>query len=145
MNKGEYEERFFIDTGAGQCMCSCVDAFDDLRACAIVVIGVAGSLPVHGIGTALFVVTDSLGEEIILRIHNCLLCASIREEETFNLISVSQMLRTRLSSVSFNADNAAIKLRHLRRKQEIVLNLIQDDGLYALDVRPLSSRDVRRI
>ncbi len=59
MNNGGYGETFFIDTGAGQCMCSCVDAFDELRACAIVVVGVAGSLPIHGIGTAILRVTDS--------------------------------------------------------------------------------------
>ena len=122
-------------------MCSCVDAFDELRACSIVVVGVAGSLPIHGVGTAIFRVTDSLGDEIILKIHNCLLCTSIREEETFNLISVSQMLRTRQSSVSFNADNAEIRLKHLRRKQEIVLNLVKNDGLYSLDMSPVSARD----
>ena len=55
--------RFYVDSGAGQCICSCSDAFQNIRACAIVVIGVAGSLPIHGIGTASFLVVDSKGGE----------------------------------------------------------------------------------
>jgi hypothetical protein len=125
-------------------MCSCVDAFDKLRACAIVVVGVAGNMPIHGIGTALFLVTDSLGEETIIRIHDCLLCTNVKDEETFNLISVSQMMKIKQSAVSFSADIAAITLKHHRRKQGIVLNLDPDDGLYAISVKPISSRDIRR-
>ena len=66
--------RFYIDSGAGQCMCSCVDAFSGLTSCAVVVVGVAGSLPVHSFGTASFLAVDSSGEQRIIRIHNCLLC-----------------------------------------------------------------------
>ncbi len=69
--------RFFIDSGAGQCMCSCVEAFSTLRPCAILVVGVSGSLPIHGIGTANFVVKDSHGKEHIWKIHNCLLVIEV--------------------------------------------------------------------
>jgi hypothetical protein len=76
---------FFIDSGAGQSMCSCSGAFHTLRACAVMVVGVAGSMPVHGIGTAHFVVTVG-GKDYLLCIHNCLFCHG---EDCFNLISVS--------------------------------------------------------
>jgi hypothetical protein len=36
-------------------MCACSEAFHTLRARAILVVGVAGSMPVHGIGTACFI------------------------------------------------------------------------------------------
>jgi len=29
--------KFYVDSGAGQCMCSIVDAFTEIRACAVVV------------------------------------------------------------------------------------------------------------
>ncbi len=43
-----FNMKFYVDSGAGQCMCSCVDAFTEIRACAVVVVGVAGSIPIHG-------------------------------------------------------------------------------------------------
>ncbi len=69
-SNSEFSVTFYVDvdSGAGQCMCSCADAFAEIRACAVVVVGVAGSLPIHGVGTACFLVLDSLGEE---RILNC--------------------------------------------------------------------------
>jgi hypothetical protein len=57
-----------------------------LEPCHIEVVGAAGNLSIHGIGTALFSVTLQGGDEILLRIHNCLY--SFGE---FNLLSVSQM------------------------------------------------------
>jgi hypothetical protein len=125
-------------------MCSCVEAFSTLRACAIIVVGVAGSLPIHGVGTASFCVQDSCGEEIILRIHNCLLCTTTTAAETFNLISVSQVLKTNRISVQFHAENSVITLQHPKHQKAVTLNLIPDDGLYALDVQPLSPRDDRK-
>jgi hypothetical protein len=38
---------------------------------------VSGSLPVHGIGTANFIVQDDFGIERIWSLHNCLLCHSM--------------------------------------------------------------------
>ena len=81
-------------------MSSCVDAFSDLRSCAIVVVGVAGRMPIHGVGTASFLAMDSSGMERIVRINNCLLCQITEESDNFNLISVSQLLKTTVNSVS---------------------------------------------
>ena len=87
-------------------MCSCLEAFSSLRPCAILVVGVSGSLPVHGIGTANFLVKNSDGMECIWRIHNCLLCHKASEEEQFNLISVSQILRTGNNAVTFGNERS---------------------------------------
>ncbi len=64
---------FHVDSGAGQSLCSCSDAFLNLRACAIQVIDISGSLPIFGVGTALFVIASAQGKEAVLLIHNCLL------------------------------------------------------------------------
>jgi hypothetical protein len=71
-------------------MSSCSEAFIDLRPCAILVVGVAGTMPIHGIGTAVFMLTV-VATAILVRLYNCLLCHG---EESFNLLSVSQMIRT---------------------------------------------------
>jgi hypothetical protein len=47
-----YSVNFFMDSGAGQCMCSCIEAFSSLQHCAVLIVGVSGNLPVHGIGVA---------------------------------------------------------------------------------------------
>ncbi len=46
----------YVDSGAGQCLCSCDDAFINMSPCEVEISGVAGSLQIYGIGTALFVV-----------------------------------------------------------------------------------------
>ncbi len=66
-------------------MCSCSEAFHTLQACAILVVGVAGSMPAHGIGTACFIATQG-DKEFVVKVHNCLLCHG---EDSYNLISVS--------------------------------------------------------
>jgi hypothetical protein len=78
---------FHVDSGAGQSLCSCSDAFLNLRACAIQVVGISGSLPIFGVGTALFVIAGAQGKEAVLLIHNCLLS----EGGGFNLVSVSRL------------------------------------------------------
>jgi hypothetical protein len=50
---------FHVDSGAGQSLCSNKDAFISLQACAIQMIGVSGSFPILGLGTAMFVVVDA--------------------------------------------------------------------------------------
>jgi hypothetical protein len=57
---------FYVDSGAGQCLCSCDVAFINMSPCAIEITGVAGSLQIYGIGTALFVATDDHDHEVIL-------------------------------------------------------------------------------
>ncbi len=54
------EVTFHVDSGAGQNLCSNVDAFISLKACAIHIIGVSGTLPVFGFGTAMFTVQDAM-------------------------------------------------------------------------------------
>ena len=95
---------FFIDSGAGQSMCACSGAFHSLQACAVMVVGVAGSMPVHGMGTAHFVFSMS-GKDYVLLIHNCLFCHG---EDCFNLISVSQMLRGGQNKVVFSQHESQI-------------------------------------
>lgn len=135
--------RFYIDSGAGQCMCSCVDAFSDLRSCAIVVVGVAGSLPIHGLGTASFLALDSSGNERIIRIHNCLLCQTTEESDNFNLISVSQLLKTVVSSVTFSVLESSITINQGKKRRPMTFTLTPDDGLYAIDMVPLNASDPR--
>ena len=77
---------FYVDSGAGQCLCSCDGAFINMSPCEIEILGVAGSLQIYGIGTALFVAKDDSDREVVLRIHNCLFSRG-----EFNLISVSQL------------------------------------------------------
>ena len=124
-------------------MCSCLEAFSSLRPCAILVVGVSGSLPVHGIGTANFLVKNSDGMECIWKIHNCLLCHKASEEEQFNLISVSQILRTGNNAVTFGNERSTITVQHPKRKGDHVFPLVPDDGLYAITCVPICDTDLR--
>ena len=139
----DFTTKFYVDSGAGQCMCSCVDAFLDIRSCAVIVVGVAGSIPIHGVGTACFLVADSMGSERILRIHNCLLCQRSDSEENFNLISVSQVLRTNRSSIVFNNAASTIAIKQGKKQQLHTFALSPEDGLYVLNVLPLNASDIR--
>ena len=117
-------------------MSSCSEAFVTLRPCAIIVVGVAGSMPVHGIGTAMFRV--SFGDSTaILKVFNCLLCHG--EDEGFNLLSVSQILRTKTNSITFCEGNSGIQIK----KDGIIhsLPLKEIDGLYVLLGSPISVND----
>ena len=57
---------FFVDSGAGQSLCSVGTAFSDLRPCRVEVTGVAGSLPIFGCETASFVVHDHDDRALIM-------------------------------------------------------------------------------
>jgi hypothetical protein len=119
-----------------------------LEPCTLEVVGVAGSLPIFGRGTAIFVLTLMGGEEMLVRIHHCLY--SFGE---FNLISVSQMqalprnildlslvsprLRLYCSGVSGESSPAS------RKRQFVDIPLIMDDGLYCLHLDPISTDDPR--
>jgi hypothetical protein len=107
------------------------------------VIGVSGNLPVQGVGTANFGVFDEDGELRIWKIHNCLLCHKNNGEEEFNLISVSQILRTRRNTVSFGCDQSKITIKSLDHKSEYVFPLQLDDGLYSVAAFPVSQNDRR--
>jgi hypothetical protein len=118
---------FHVDSGAGQSLCSCADAFISLRACAIEVIGVSGSLPIFGVGNALFAYTHDTGLVSIILLHNCVLS----QGEVFNLLSVSQLQASRLHSVK-SSDSGSVK---------VPLSLA--DGLYSVGLEPISVNDVR--
>ncbi len=138
-----YHVKFFVDSGAGQCMCSCIEAFSSLRSCAILIVGVSGTLPVHGIGTANFLVKDGDGKECIWMIHNCLLCHKVNGEEQFNLISVSQVLRTGLNLITFANGDSSITIKDRRQREDHSFVLEPDDGLYSIEGVPISLTDKR--
>ena len=103
-----------------------------LRPCAIIVVGVAGSMPVHGIGTAMFKV--SIGDrDVILTVFNCLFCHG--EDEGFNLLSVSQILRTKTNSIQFCEGNSGIQIKKDGMEHRIPLR--ESDGLYELLGSPI--------
>jgi hypothetical protein len=122
-------------------MSACSEAFHTLRDCAILVVGVAGSMPAHGIGTACFVVKAG-DTEYILRIHNCLLCHG---EERFNLISVSQALRSHQNEITFSAASSRVSVPvcHGDSQQRIDFGLIESDGLYEWSMSPAYLGDTR--
>ncbi len=60
---------FYVDSGAGQYLSSCSTAFLTLEPCSIEVVGVAGSLPIFGRGTAIFALSFN-DIEILVRVHN---------------------------------------------------------------------------
>ncbi len=88
---------FHVDSGAGQSICSCPDAFLSLRPCATEIVGVSGSLPVFGIGTAMFVLRTTSDISVAGLIHDCLLS----QGSPFNLLSVSQFQSSIRNSVDF--------------------------------------------
>jgi hypothetical protein len=138
---------FYVDSGAGQCLSSCSAAFQSLEPCHIEVVGVAGSLSIFGIGTAVFAVSVRGQPDILIRIHNCLY--SFGE---FNLLSVSQM-----QTISCNGLDLSLRAPYIRlhavenlannrgEKQFIDIPLVMDDGLYAVTMEPVSSEDPRHI
>jgi hypothetical protein len=116
-----------------------------LEPCQIEVIGIAGKLPIFGIGTAVFAITLMDGTKILVRMYNCRY--SFGGE--FDLLSVSQM-----GTISRNTLVLALRTPKIRllgsnsisgndRKKFADLPLVLDDGLFALDLEPVSSDDWR--
>ena len=120
-------------------MSACSEAFHTLRPCAILVVGVAGSMPAHGIGTACFVASTG-GKEQIVKIHNCLLCHG---EDKFNLLSVSQTLRSRRNEIVFSAEGSRIRVKGSEGQEDVDFALHENDGLYELVLSPLYLDDPR--
>ena len=118
-----------------------------LEPCQIEVVGVAGSLPIFGIGTAIFALCLPGGSEIVVRIHNCLY--SFGE---FNLLSVSQMQTNKRNKINLSLENPSVRLystdsdvsgSEKQKRTFIDVPLTMDDGLYALTLEPVSSEDTR--
>jgi len=118
-------------------MCSCPDAFLSLRPCAIEVLGVSGSLPVFGVGTAMFVVQAVSDLPVVVLIHNCLLS----QGSSFNLLSVSQFQSSGINTADFTVGAPALTLRS--RRGPMVLPLVLNDGLYGFSAEPLQPNDER--
>jgi hypothetical protein len=131
---------FYVDSGAGQCLCSVSTAFSDLQPCRIEVTGVSGSLPIYGCGTANFVALDHNGRQLVVRIPNCLY-----ERCEFNFLSVSQFNQVAGNRVDFSLDSPAVVLVSSagvpRSSARVPLAL--EDGLFALQLEPLGEWDPR--
>ena len=131
--------RFFMDSGAGQCLCCSSSSFSDMSPCYVVVTGVSGSLQVHGCGTAHFIARDVDDAEVILRVHNCLFCYG-----DFNLISVSQFQQISGNAVDFSlAAPCMTVFSSGSARRPIRLPLLLDEGLFALDAEPFQLDDHR--
>ncbi len=127
----------YIDSGAGQSLCSCSSAFESIRPCAIIVVGIAGSMPVHGIGTATFLVRVG-DKDVIFKIFNCLLCHG---EEGFNLLSVSQLLRNQQNMLMFSQGQSGLQITKNGKVTTIPLQEV--DGLFEILGSPVSMKDKR--
>ena len=138
-NPGVWDKvMFFVDSGAGQCLCSSSSCFSQMSPCCIEITGISGSLQAHGSGTALFLAQDDNGNDVILRVHNCLYCYG-----DFNLISVSQFQQLPGNSVDFRLGSSSITMFTSGNKRQIRVPLVLDDGLFALDVEPFQLDDSR--
>ncbi len=120
-------------------MCSSSSAFIQMSPCALEITGISGSLQIYGVGTALFLGEDSIGNPVVVRIHN-----SLCGQGEFNLISVSQLVQQKGNCVDFSLkspyltlDSSGPKRRHFR------LPLFMDDGLFSLALEPLQTNDPR--
>jgi hypothetical protein len=131
---------FFVDSGAGQFLCSVSSAFSDLQPCRVEVTGVSGSLPIYGCGTANFVGLDHNRNPLVIRIPNCLYGRC-----EFNLLSVSQLSQVGGNRVDFSLSAPALILAPptgvLRSSARVPLVL--EDGLFALHLESLGEGDTR--
>ncbi len=96
---------FYVDSGAGQFLSSCSTVFMTLEPCTLEVVGVAGSLPIFGRGTAVFVLTLPDDDAVLVRIYNCLY--SFGE---FNLLSVSQMQTIKSNTLDLSLVSHGVRL-----------------------------------
>jgi hypothetical protein len=128
---------FYVDSGVGQCLCSCISAFVQMTPCRIEITGVSGLLEVFGCGTALFIVTDSYDNQVILRVNNCLFSYG-----EFNLLSVSQLNLVNGNGVDFSRQLSFMTL-HSGSNREFRIPLVLDDGLYGIQMEPLQTDDPR--
>ncbi len=130
---------FYVDSGAGQCLCSNDSSFIDMTPCMVEITGIAGALQIYGCGTALFLDREESGHAFVLRVHNCLFGRG-----QFNLLSVSQLNQKAENSVNLCLDSSTLTLRTSgTKKRSIRFPLFVDDGLFGIKVEPLSSDDSR--
>jgi hypothetical protein len=107
--------------------------------CQIEITGIAGSLRIYGIGTALFPGNDDSGKSFALRLHNCLFSRG-----QFNLLSVSQVCQKEGNSVDFSLASPDLMLQVNGVKQrQVRFSLFLDDGLFGVRLEPLQLDDPR--
>ncbi len=128
----------YVDSGAGQSLCSSSSAFADMTPCKVEISGVAGSLQAYGCGTAWFLAEDDLHQPFLLRIHNCLY-----RQGQFNLLSVSQICQDPRNSVDFNLDSPSRFFSTDSKRRQIRLPLFLEDGLFAILASPFQLDDPR--
>jgi hypothetical protein len=130
---------FYLDSGAGQCLCSHDSSFVDLTPCMVEITGIAGALQIYGCGTAMFLAQDVSGRSFALRVHNCLFGGG-----QFNLLSVSQLSQKAGNSVNLSLDAPTMTLRTSGSKNRAVhFPLFLDEGLFGFHVEPLAVDDPR--
>jgi hypothetical protein len=100
-------------------------------------VGVSGSLPVFGVGTAVFAVQTVTGRTVVVLIHDCLLC----QGSPFNLLSVSQFQSATRNSVNFSADPPSLTIKSSHGC--VGIPLVLDDGLYGFFAEPIHPSDDR--
>ena len=129
----------YVDSGAGQCLCSRDEAFLHMSPCEVEISGVAGSLQIYGIGTALFVVRDDSDNEVILRVNNCLF-----SQGEFTLLSVSQLYGKLGNSVDLSLESPSLRLMSSGpKRRRINVPLYLDDGLFAARFETIQTNDPR--
>ena len=130
---------FYLDSGAGQCLCSHDSSFIDMTPCMVEITGIAGALQIYGCGTAVFLAKDVSGRSFALRVHNCLFGGG-----QFNLLSVSQLSQKVGNSVNLSLDSPTMTLRTSGSKSRAVhFPLHLDEGLFGFRVEPLAVDDTR--
>jgi hypothetical protein len=128
----------YVDSGAGQSLCTCSSVFMDLTPWKVEITGVAGSLQIYGCGTALFLVEDVSGQSFLLQIHNCLY-----EHGQFNLLSVSHFCQNPHNSVDLNLESPSPSLLFEHKKRTIRSPLVLEDGFFAILASPFQLDDPR--
>ncbi len=131
--------KFFMDSSAGQCLCSCSSSFSEMSPCYVEITAISGLLQIHGFGTALFLARDEGDNEVLLCVYNCLFSYG-----DFNLISVSQFQQVPGNVVDFPLDGPSMTVFSsgiVKRTVRIPLQL--DGGLFGLSVEPFQLDDPR--
>jgi hypothetical protein len=99
--------------------------------------GVSGSLPILGVGTAMFIVHNVHQQPHIILLRNCLLSPG----DSFNLVSVSQLQASGQNSVNFHHDSPTLSLTS--GPGHLLLPLTLSDGLFSFSAQPFHINDER--
>jgi hypothetical protein len=101
--------------------------------------GVSGNLAITAIGTAVLVVVDNSGKEVLLELHQCL-----QSNGTHNLLSLSQLLQHPAVTVTLTNEAPMICVSNDANAQDFHIPLQVVDGMFVLPFEVLSISDPRR-